>query len=290
MIYELKPIFTYNLWGGNKLSKIYNINKSQYGEAWILSLLNNRNSPIKNLKNKTLLDIFNKDKDIVKKGYKGKFPLLIKLIDANDDLSIQVHPKAKTEFWYVLNSNPSRLYLGFKKDTNKNKIKSILEKGDITKSLNHIEAKEGNNYLIKPGTIHAIGKKTFLIEIQQSADITYRLYDFHRVDKNGKERELHIPQALNAINYKKYLNKKVNHSNYLVKCPFFTVYHELINKERTYTAKEDSFHSFTVIKGRGSLIYKMQNINLKPFSTIFVPASSGKYLIKGNLEIIRTTL
>ncbi|MCQ2792768.1 MAG: hypothetical protein MJ208_04535, partial [Bacilli bacterium] len=99
MIYKLKPLLTYNLWGGKKLSKIFHQPTSQYGEAWIMSCLKTMNSPIS--KTQTLKDLFLKNKNIVKKGYRGEFPLLIKLIDACDDLSIQVHPEVKTEFWHI---------------------------------------------------------------------------------------------------------------------------------------------------------------------------------------------
>lgn len=288
MIYKLSPLLTYNLWGGKKLSKIYEKKNNQYGEAWVLACLKNNNSPIN--KNQTLKDLFNKNKNIVKKGYKGEFPLLIKLIDAEDDLSIQVHPDAKTEFWHVLNNKPSHLYMGFKKNTSKTQIEKILKTGDITKSLNHVKVNEGSSFLIRPGTIHAIGKHTFLIEIQRSADVTYRLYDFNRVDKNGKKRELHIPQALKVINYQKLPIKKNKSSKVLVKCEFFTVYQEAINKEKTFIANDNSFHCFTVISGKGSVKSKKQEIKLKPFDTIFVPASEGKYKVIGKLKLIRTTL
>ncbi|MCQ2796394.1 MAG: class I mannose-6-phosphate isomerase [Bacilli bacterium] len=287
-MYQLSPLFTYNLWGGKKLSKIYQKKSTQYGEAWILSCLKEMNSPIS--KGKSLKDLFNQNKNIVKKGYKGDFPLLIKLIDANDDLSIQVHPEVKTEFWHVLNKKPSHLYMGFKKNTNRSQIEKILKNGDITKSLNHVAVKEGDSFLIKPGTIHAIGKHTFLIEIQRSADVTYRLYDFNRVDKYGKKRELHIAQALKVINYQKLPIKRNKPSKVLVKCPFFTVYQELIKKSQSFIADDKSFHSLTVLSGKGNIELGKQIIKLKPFDTVFVPASEGKYTIKGQLKLIRVTL
>lgn len=288
MIYKLNPILTYNLWGGKKLSKIYENKSNQYGEAWILSCLNDKNSKIS--KNKTLKDLFNKNKNIVRKGYKGEFPLLVKLIDANDDLSIQVHPEVKTEFWHVLNAKPSKLYMGFKKDTSKKEISNILNNGDITKSLNHIAVKKGDSYLIKPGTIHAIGKHTFLIEIQRSADVTYRLYDFNRVDKNGKKRELHIKQALDVINYKKLNIKKTKPSNLLVKCDYFTVSEYKINSSKSFIADENSFHNVVVLSGKGSIKTNKQTIKLKPYDSIFIPSNEGKYQINGKLDIINITL
>lgn len=289
MIYKLEPILTYNLWGGNKLSKIYKKKIDTYGEAWVMSSIHDKHSLIEGSK-LTLNDVFRKDKSIVKKGYKGEFPLLIKLIDAKDDLSIQVHPEVKTEFWHVLNLKPSHLYMGFKKDTSKKEIEEILNHGDITKTLNHPSVKEGASYLIKPGTIHAIGKGTFLIEIQRSADVTYRLYDFHRKDKFGKERELHIPQALKVINYKKLSIKKGKDKGLIVSCPFFKVYKENINKEVSHTANDLSFHSVIVLNGSGYLINKNEKIKLNSYDSVFIPASSGKYILKGKMTIVRTTL
>lgn len=288
MIYQLKPLLIYNLWGGNKLSKIYENKINQYGEAWVLSCLKSNNSPIDG--KITLKSLFDKNKNIVKKGYRGDFPLLIKLIDANDDLSIQVHPDVKTEFWHILNKKPSKLYMGFKKNTSKIEIDKVLKTGDITKSLNHIPVKLGDSYLIKPGTIHAIGKHTFLIEIQRSADVTYRLYDFNRVDKNGKKRELHINQALKVINYKKLDIKQKKSKNCLVKCDFFTVYKYKINGTKKFCADEKSFHSLINLSGNGYLITDKQKIKIKPFDSIFIPSCEGNYQIKGKLDIILTTL
>jgi len=289
MIYKLSPILTYNLWGGTKLSKIYKTKSNQYGEAWVLSYLDNKVSKVEG-SNKTLKDIIDKSPNYIKKGYKGKFPLLIKLIDAKDDLSIQVHPNAKTEFWHVLNKKPSNLYMGFNKNTNKKEIEDILKSKDITKVLNHPKVKEGSSYLINPGTIHAIGKGTFLIEIQRSADITYRLYDFHRKDKSGNERELHITQSLNTINYKKLSIKKGNKIGLLVSCPFFKVYKDKINTSRSYIANEKSFNSIIVLSGNGYITTNKEKIKVKPFDSIFIPANEGKYIVKGKLTIIRTTL
>lgn len=288
MIYKLEPLLTYNLWGGQKLSKIYHKKTYIYGEAWIMSCLKDMNSPIKG--KGTLKDVFNKNKDIVKKGYNGEFPLLIKLIDANDDLSIQVHPEAKTECWHILSSKPSKLYFGLKKNSSKKEISNILKKGDITKLLNHIDVKEGDSLLIKPGTIHAIGKHTFLIEIQRSADVTYRLYDFNRVDKNGKKRELHIDKALSVINYKKQIFPKTNKKGLIIHSSFFNVYKEKVSKENKYNADSKSFHAITVIAGKGEIVSKKQNIKLNTFDTIFIPSNEGLYKIKGKLDIIRVTL
>jgi len=296
MFYKLNPILTYNLWGGEKLSKLYGQEEDQYGEAWILSCLNGKNSPIGRgyfykKKFKTLKDLFDENPNIVRKGYKGEFPLLIKLIDAKKDLSIQVHPKVKTEFWHVLNHKASHLYMGFKDKTSKKEVEDILRFGDITQSLNHIKVKEGDSYLINPGTIHAIGAGTFLVEIQRSADVTYRLYDFHRKDRNGKERELHIDKALKVIDYSKYRIRKGNDSGLLVKCPYFSVTRENLRYEiATNKATNESFHAIVVLEGQGRLKQRLNGCSLKPGDCVFIPAGSGKYKVIGKLSYVTVTL
>lgn len=288
MIYKCKPILTPRLWGGYKLSSIFKSEKDKFGEAWILSCLGDNNSIID--KNLTLKDIFLKDKNIVKKGYQGEFPILIKLIDAQDDLSIQVHPSVKTEFWHILNKVPSKLYMGLKKDTNRNEIEEVLRNGDITDELNYIDVSNGDSYLINPGTIHAIGKGTFLIEIQQSADVTYRLYDFDRLDKNGNKRELHITQALDVINYNHLDINKSNSTGLLVDTPFFKVNRIDIEKEEAFTCDESSFNSITIIDGNGVIKTDNQSMSINEYDTVFIPAGEGTYTLKGKMTIILVRL
>ncbi|MCQ2793960.1 MAG: class I mannose-6-phosphate isomerase [Bacilli bacterium] len=290
MIYLLKPILSPRLWGGNALPVMFNVQSRQkIGEAWLLSCIGNNNSPIMG-SNENLLDLFTRNPDIVRVGYRGKFPLLIKLIDARDDLSIQVHPNSKTESWYILSETPSKLYLGFRNKTTKAKVKEVLEKGDITTLLNHVEVKEGDTYLINPGTIHAIGKGTFLIEVQRSDDTTYRLFDFNRLDQNGKKRELHIKEGLDAIDYRQLKVTQTRNRNCLVSCPYFKVYKEKVDGQKSFYADKTSFHSITVLNGSGTITHHKESFRIKAYDTIFVPANDGKYTITGHLNLILATL
>lgn len=289
MIYKLQPILKHRLWGGNNLAKIYHkATDDKIGEAWILSCINDDNSPINN--RQTLLTLFKRNPNIVAKGYRGAFPLLIKLIDAQDDLSIQVHPSIKTEFWHILNSLPSKLYMGLNQDSDKKQIENLLKKSQITTTLNHVDVKAGDSYLINPGTIHAIGKKTFLIEIQQSADITYRLYDFNRVDSNGKHRELHINQALECIDYKNLEINQTNNQEHLVNCPFFNVYKYQIKDKIQLNATDKSFHAIVVLNGSGKIKTNDKTLAFSQYETFFVPASTGQYEIDGQATVIHVTL
>ncbi len=289
MIFKLKPILKHRLWGGNTLPNIFGIKTDdKIGEAWILSCISSNNSEIEGSTN--LLDLFKKDPNIVADGYHGDFPLLIKLIDAQDDLSIQVHPKIKTEFWHVLNTKPSKLFMGLNQDTDKVKIEEELKHGDITKLLNNISVTNGDSYLIEPGTIHAIGKGTFLIEIQQSADVTYRLYDYRRVDTNGKERDLHIDQALGCINFKKLNIGKAAQSEHLIGCKYFNVYKHSISTDASFTAGKNSFNAITILCGNGIIEQEGKKHSFKPYDTFFITAGSGQYKITGKATIILTTL
>ncbi len=279
----------YNLWGGEKLSKLYKKEPNQYGEAWIMSCLEDNNSNIDGT-SLTLKDLFNQNPNIVRKGYKGDFPLLIKLIDAKQDLSIQVHPNIKTESWHILSNVPSRLYIGFKENTSRNEIEKELISGDITTKLNRVIANKEDTFLIKPGTIHTIGEGTFLIEVQSSANITYRLYDFHRLDKNGHERKLHIKEALDVIDYNKVNAKQVRKGNLIVECNHFKVYRFDINGKHVNEVNDSSFHSIVVISGEGTIKMQDEFISIKAGDSLFIPAGEGKYIIDGNLSIITTTL
>lgn len=289
MIYKIKPFLAYRLWGGDKLPQsFYCCINDHIGEAWSLTCVKDKDCFVSS--RKTLSSLFKENPNIVAKGWDKPFPILIKLIDAKQDLSIQVHPSFKTEFWHVLNDKPSSLYVGFKEDTTKQEIEDVLKNGDITKKLNKVEIKKGDSYLIPAGTVHAINAGTFLIEIQQSADCTYRLYDYHRKEPNGKERDLHIDKALECIDYKQYKSTKGKDKEHLVSCPYFNVYKHEIIREQTFNADDKSFHAITIVKGQGLVTTANQEVAVKPYDTIFIPASEGEYKVDGSLTIIRTTL
>ncbi|MBQ0045458.1 MAG: class I mannose-6-phosphate isomerase [Mycoplasma sp.] len=258
------------------------------GEAWILSCLGENNSRIDD--KTTLADVVKANPNLIAKDYQGEFPLLIKLIDANDDLSIQVHPQSKTEFWHIISPTPSKLYFGFKKDTTKDEVENLLKQGQITSILNYIDVSAGDSYLINPGTIHAIGKGTFLIEIQQNVDATYRLFDYNRVDADGKPRELHIEQALYCINYNQtrvFENKSFEH---IMQTSFFNVFKYHVTDKKQLDATEKSFHALVVLSGNGNLKAGDQNIALNQYDTYFIPAGTGVYELSGDVTVIVATI
>ena len=293
-VVKLKPAVKDYIWGGNKLFKWGKFSsKPVIAESWELSfhpdglsLIDGGNYdglPLKEVASKE--DLGNRINDF------PFFPLLVKLIDAKENLSIQVHPSddyalknehsfGKTEMWYVLEAEENAgLYVGFKKDENINDVEKSLKDGTLLEKLNFFKVKKGDMYFIEAGTIHAIGKGVTLIEIQQSSNLTYRLYDYDRVDKNGNKRELHIDKALNVINLKKY-NPIIFSNNVLAECKYF------ISSLGDSSMKElrafgDSFITFTIIEGEG----KVNDIDCKKGDTFFIPANK-KAEFKGVFSFI----
>lgn len=293
-IYKLIPALKDYIWGGTNLKKYRKTDLDIISESWELSFHQDGLSKIE-IDNK-LVNL----SDVVKKEDLGEnasnfpfFPVLIKLIDAKENLSVQVHPSdeyalknensfGKTEMWYVISAlEGAGLYVGFKENENKENVEKYLHDGTILDHLNFFKVKAGDCYFIPSGTIHAIGKGVTLIEIQQNSNLTYRLYDYNRVDKNGLKRPLHIEKALNVIDYNKY-QKEEKRDNLLGKCKYFTSYKldASIDKKIYY---KDSFTSITFLSGEG----KINNLDYKKFDSFFISAGE-ECLLKGNGTYILT--
>ena len=303
MIYKLDPIFKERIWGNTEISLLYDLVPNVYapiGEAWILSCLPKNCSKIMNSnEHETLDSVFKKNKDIVKKGFeKDDFPILIKYIDSKTPLSIQVHPSIKNEFWHILECKPnSYIYFGFKKDMTREKVEKSIKDGTICFHLNKIHVQPGDCFYIPSGTIHAIGKDIFLAEIQQSADVTYRVFDYNRLDQNGEPRELHIKEALECINYHK---TEVHATNFhcnpnlgthdLVKTPYFTVKRIRVRGTYRFNCDDSSFHFLTVLNGFGIVNTKTHILQAKKTDAFYVTAGHGEYSFSGKADLIFVTL
>lgn len=294
---KLKPAVKSYIWGGNYFKKYFDVKENIVSELWVLSTREDSSIIDSGInKGKLLKDII-KEEDIgpISKEF-PYFPLLIKLIDAKENLSVQVHPSdeyalknensfGKTEMWYVLdNDEGAGLYVGLNNNYSKEEIEEKLKKGTILEALNFYPVNKGEVYLINSGTIHAIGAGVRIIEIQQNSDLTYRLYDYKRKDKNGNERELHIDKALKVIDYKKYENGSY-FSNNTLKTPYFDVKVIEVDDELVLKANKKSFISFTVIEGNG----EANNIKFTKFDTFFIPYNK-ECLIKGKAKIIVSSL
>lgn len=290
-IFKLNPVIKSYLWGGTYFQQFNKGNQEIISELWELSVRDDDSSFVA-YSNHRLTDVLTKEDLGPNCDRFPYFPLLIKLIDAKDDLSIQVHPSddyalkyensfGKSEMWYILDADEGAgLYIGFNKDYDKIEIELKLNNGTITEALNFFKVKKGDFFVINPGTIHAIGKGVRIIEIQQNSNLTYRLFDFFRKDKDGKYRELHIEKALNVINYKKYQESE-NINGYLANNEYFKVKKIEVDGDMTLNADEGSFISFTVIDGSVEVNEEKCNV----FDTFFLPYKS-KCKISGKGTLI----
>lgn len=316
MLYPLffKPVYKTTIWGGRNFKRVFNrdIPDGKIAESWEVCCHKNDTSIIANgpLKEKTLQYIFeNYKKELIGSKFDkyDRFPLLIKFIDANDRLSVQVHPgnayaqkvegdSGKTEMWYVIDAKKdAKLICGTKKGTNRENFKKAIENGNIEDYLNFVNVKKGDCVYIPSGTVHAIMDGLLIAEIQQSSDITYRVYDWGRVDKNGKSRELHVDKALDVINFNyesNVISPEVNSfSGYkiekLVENDYFTTNKIVING--TYKDKTlESFYTYVCVEGTGKLQYKDATYDINAGESFLIPSCLESFSISGNLTLLKS--
>lgn len=320
MHYPIKfnPILKEKMWGGHKLTSLLHKSSSEQniGESWEISSVEGDVSVVSNgeLKGKTLKYLIQKYKEafVGKQNYEvfgDQFPLLIKFIDASKDLSVQVHPNdtlaqkrhksnGKTEMWYIMQADKNaRLILGFDKKINENKYRDLLEQKKIMTVLNEIPVKKGDSFFINTGTVHAIGAGILLAEIQQTSDITYRIYDFDRVDNLGNKRELHTDLAVGAIdfavkkNYKLPYSNIVNTLNEIVVCDYFKTNLIPIKGKiiLDYSAK-DSFVIFICVEGKSVISIDNFVETLNVGETVLIPAEARSLSIEGYGKLLETTV
>lgn len=302
-IIELIPSIKEYLWGGFKLKKYKDLDNKyeKISESWELSFLDEGPSKFINKEGKevelrnevTSLDL-GKNINNFKFNNKIFFPLLIKLIDSNDSLSIQVHPSddyalkhenslGKEEMWIILDSNPnSYLYLGLNKDLTKEEFLNSVNNNTLLDNLNKVYVKKDDIFLVKPGTIHAIGKGITLLEIQESSFLTYRIYDFNRVDKNGRKRELHLTKALDVINFNKLDISSIDLTNNdEIRTKYFNVILSNLNKDESKEyLYSNSFVLATIIDGEGFINDK----KVSKFKSYFIKADTH-FVIKTDTKL-----
>ena len=296
---KLKPAVKDYIWGGNYFQRFNKCtNLERVSECWELSVRDNDSSIIASGKDqdKLLVDVISKEDIGPVMDRFPYFPLLIKLIDAKENLSVQVHPSdayalknensyGKSEMWHIISADEgSGLYVGLNKDYKKEDIQKALEEGTILECLNFFKVKPGETYVINPGTIHAIGKGVRLIEIQQNSNLTYRLYDYHRVDKDGHPRELHIKKALDVIDYRKFAPAN-SEGELLADNQYFTVKRMNVNGELKLSANKQSFISFTFLEGEGMV----NDMAFSQYDTFFLPYQK-ECVIKGQGVVIVSTV
>ena len=306
-LYPLKfvPIYKEKIWGGKKIEEILKKDVGSLancGESWEISGVEGDLSIVANgaAKGMTLPQIISEFKGRVvgQKIYEKfghTFPLLVKFIDANDDLSIQVHPSdqiarkrhdcfGKTEMWYVVQADTgSKLFCGFKKEVTQDQFKQYAQSNKILEVLNEDEVDEGDVYFLPSGRVHSIGKGLLIAEIQQTSDITYRVYDFNRRDKHGEKRELHIDEAADVIDYEihdTYQTKYENHLDEripLANCSYFTTNKLDLTRMFSWNAAQiDSFIIYMCLKGQGTI----NGETIRYGESILIPAELNEILIE----------
>ena len=281
---------------------------NQIGESWELSAVSGDESIVSDgpLQGKTLNELIEIYKtDLVGKSvyerFGNDFPVLIKYIDAQKDLSVQLHPHdhlakqrhnsfGKNEMWYIMDADPgAKLIAGFSKDTDQNEYQQYLQNGQIEDLLHYESVKSGDVFFIRTGTVHAIGAGILLAEIQQTSDITYRIFDWNRIDKDGNTRELHTELALDAIDFVKRSDHKVaytaesNQRNLMVNSPYFTS--EIIAVEGEMSIETDRLDSFIVlmaVQGNTQISVDGTNYPLPFGSTVLLPACLTGFTVKAN--------
>lgn len=315
----LMPAAKDYLWGGSRLNDDFNlgIQIDPFAEAWVCSTHPDGDSlcaDTNHLLSEVLKDCPEKlgTHALQTTGGKPELPILIKLIDAKNDLSVQVHPDddyareyegqwGKTEMWYVLGArNDSELIYGFNRDIDQETVKKAVKDGSVVDLLNRVPVHKDDVFFIESGTVHAIGAGCLVAEIQQSSNLTYRLYDYDRVDKRGQTRELHIEKALDVMRMSssavprqplRVLRYKTGYaSELLTRCKYFQVERMLINTENRrmadYQTGSNSFHALLCVEGCGVLFGEGLMLNFFKGDCIFVPADSIALKLHGKAQLL----
>lgn len=314
----LTPAAKNYIWGGSRLNDDFckNIDLYPLAETWECSTHPDGQSMVGN---QTLGDFLKSHLEwlgthpLQTTNERPELPILIKLIDAKHDLSVQVHPDdeyalrhenslGKTEMWYVLDAKKgSEVIYGFNQDMNPSKLREVVEQGKIGMYLNHVPVEKNDIFFIKAGTVHAIGAGCLIAEIQESSNVTYRIYDYDRSDSNGKKRLIQLNKALEVANTKsssvpqqpmRLLKYKSGYaSELLTRCKYFQVERMIINTEVKrslvdYKTESNSFHVLLCVEGCGSVSWAESAFNFFKGDCIFVPADSEELKIHGKAQIL----
>ena len=309
---QFAPIFKEKIWGGNKLQTLFNkpIPSETTGESWEISAVEDDVSVVENgaLKGKSLTELIDLYPNevlgtAVYDRFGKQFPLLFKFLDAKEDLSIQVHPNdelakkrhnsyGKTEMWYIMQADKNaQIIVGFKENSNQEEYLENLDSNKLVSILNVIDVQEGDVFFLETGTVHSIGAGTVIAEIQQTSDITYRLYDFDRKDQEGNKRELHVDLALDAINFQKQETQKIyfkepNQSNLVVDCPYFTTHFIPVDGTFEVVKTGESFTVYMCMEGEFTIASDGSEFRYKKGDTVLLPAQLRNYRLTGNASIL----
>lgn len=313
-IMKLIPTGKDYLWGGTRLRDEYGkkIDMTPLAESWECSVHPDGPSFVANgqYKGKTLKEVLDEHPEYIGTKANGVFPILAKFIDAKKDLSVQVHPddeyalahegdNGKTEMWYIIDAEEgASLIYGFKHKVTKEILERAIERGELDKHLQKVEVHKGDLYFVPAGTVHGIGKGILLAEIQESSNVTYRVYDYDRVDKNGKKRQLHFDKAVQVmdmgvvpdIKQKKRLVKYYPGCSreLLCRCKYFETERIQVTKGFSFSVREESFQVLMCLDGYGQVeVDGDKPVRFTKGETVFLPAGIGRCLIIGDTTVLK---
>ena len=313
---KLNPYVSETIWGGKKLIEEYGVKteKNNAAEGWMLSCHDAGSSSVANgeFAGKSFADVVKENPALCGKNAENfaDFPILIKFIDAMDNLSVQVHPtkeycektgkgQSKTECWYIIDAEEDAyLILGFEDKITPEEFKAAIENNTLTDYVSKVPVKKDDFFFIESGTLHAICKGILLAEVQESSNTTYRIYDYNRVGNDGKPRELHVEDGAAVTKLEKYsqpdfckgVDLDTPERKLLADCPLFKVWKLDLDGEISGIADENSFVSLLIMDGNGSLDVCGETVSLTKGESIFIPANAGEYKINGKMEIIETRI
>ena len=316
-LFKFEPLLKQTIWGGSKIVTFKHLQSDldNVGESWEISGVPGDESVVANgeWKGKTLNEVLSemKDKLVGADNYQrfgNRFPLLIKFIDARQDLSIQVHPDdetahkqgkpmGKTEMWYVMDSDEvASLKVGLKKKITPEEYARMVDDDTICDALGNYQVKSGDCFFIPAGRIHTICSGSFIAEIQQTSDVTYRIYDYKRKDKDGNYRQLHTKEAAEAIDYTVLDDYRTdytpvkNEATLLVSCPLFTTAVYDLTEPMTLDYSElDSFVILIAVKGEGAILTSSgDTYTFREGESVLLPATTDMVKVEGNIKFLET--
>ena len=304
----MKPVFQEKIWGGSRLNSVFGFElpSDKIGEDWAISAHPHGKSVIENgpFKGQTLDQLWQDHQELFGHQSEEVFPLLVKILDAEDDLSVQVHPDdeygkhhagelGKTECWYIIDAAPgAEIIYGHHAQT-KEELAEMIQEGRWDNLLKHVPVRKGDFFFVPSGTMHAIGKGIMILETQQSSDTTYRVYDYDRKDAQGKTRELHIQQSIDVTNVPDHAPelaiKEIRKGNSAIttylQTKFFNVYEWLVKGECSFKAFAP-YTLMTVIEGFGYLVVDGKEYELNMGTSCILPNQVKEWQIKGDVRII----
>ena len=304
----LKGDFSEKIWGGSRLKTEYgyDIPSDKTGEYWAISGMSGRSSVITNgiYEGESLRNLYQNHRELFGNPKEENFPLLVKIIDAADDLSIQVHPddemgkrlensKGKTECWYILNEEPASIIYGLKVE-DKNEAIKLIDERKWEELLREVPAKKGDFFFVEAGTVHAIKKGSLILEIQQASDITYRLYDYDRKDDDGKLRDLHLEESKKAIKINKNkerieeFEREGLKGRILTRNKYFEVYEYKIEGISEFE-KEKPYLLYSVVDGSGEIIIEDRSYDIEKGDFFILTNDVKKFDFKGDISLVEAS-